>query len=245
MKITKWTFAIFLYSLTLTACIMSPGTFTEFSRIYSPDSTKFLLKYEYVQGGWDGGRTWAVTILNSTDTVKPGNIKFSYTSLDFDNIYWKSKDTVIIEEKFTEFISEGKSNLKDTILNDVVIKVIQKDPIDTSFTRKIFYRDTSPDGKYDLIVYKYVKPVNGNYFLNISIINKGDSIPKFGNFYISKYDFDCFKDIRWDSTSTLDIKVYESCYYAFQDYLVKSRPDIKCRVQINDTINGNIQMYMQ
>lgn len=245
MKITNCAFTIILCSLILTSCIMSPGTFREFSRTYSPDSTKFLLKYDYVQGAWDGGRTWAVTIMNSTDTVKPDNFKFSYSSLDFDNIYWKSNDTVILEEKYTEFISEGKSNLKDTVLNGVTIKVIQKDPIDTSFTRKIFYRETSPNGKYELIVYKYVKPVNGNYFLNISIINKGDSIPKFGNFYISKYDFDCFTDIRWDSASALDIKVDGGCYYAFKDYLVKNKPDIQYKVQINDTINGNIHSYMQ
>lgn len=214
MKITKWTFIFFLFSVVLASCITSPGTFTEFSRTYSPDSTKFLLKYNYVQGAWDGGRIWAVTILNSTDSVKPANIKYSYSSLDLNKIYWKNNDTVVIEEKYTEFISQGKSNLRDTILDGVAIKVIQRDPIDTSFTRKIFYRDTSPNGDYDLIVYKYVKSVNGNYFLNISIINKGDSVPKFGNFYISKYNFDCFTDIRWDSTSTLDIKVSESCYYA-------------------------------
>jgi hypothetical protein len=245
MKIINWISAFILFSATISSCITSPGTFTEFSRAYSPDSTKFLLKYDYVQGAWDGGRTWFVTILNSTDSVKPDNIKYSYSSLDFDKIYWESDDTIVIEEKYTEFISQGKSNLKDTVLNGVAIRVIQRDPIDTSFTRKIFYRDTSPNGKYDLIVYKYVKPQNGNYFLNISIITKGDSIPRFGNFYISRFDFDCFTDIRWDSTSILDIKVSESCYYSFTDYLVKSRPDIKYKVQINDTIRGNIQQYMQ
>jgi len=127
----------------------------------------------------------------------------------------------------------------------VTVKIIHKDPIDTSFTRKIFYRDTSPNGKYDLVVYKYVKPVNGNYFLNISIINKGDSIPKYGNFYISRWDFDCFTDIRWDSTNILDCKVSSSCYYSFADYLVKNRPDIKYKVQINVTTQGNIKDYMQ
>jgi hypothetical protein len=245
MKIAKQIFIFLLFVVTITSCITSPGTFTEFSRAYSPDSTKFLLRYDYVQGAWDGGRSSSVTILNSTDSVKPDNIKYSYSTYDFDKIYWKGNDTVLIEDKYTEFISQGKSPLKDTVLNGVTFKIIHKDPIDTSFTRKIFYRETSPNGKHDLVVYKYIKPVNGNYFLNISIINKGDSIPKFGNFYISRWDFDCFTDIRWDSSSTLDIKVSESCYYSFTDYLVKGRPDIKYKVQINDTIKGNIQQYMQ
>jgi hypothetical protein len=105
-----------------------------------------------------------------------------------------------------KFVSNNKSTLRDTILNGVVIKVEQIDPIDTSFQQKIFYQAPSPNGKYDLIVYQYVKPANGNYFLNISVVNQGDSIPKFGNFYISKYGFDCFTDIRWDNSSGLDIK---------------------------------------
>lgn len=242
----KLTLIILTITFGLLGCDFtnSPGTYTEISRVYSPDSSKYLLTYRYEQGAWDGSRTSFTTILNVADTFKQGE-NFSYSSLDFDNIFWSGNDTVIIAEKFTEFVSNNKSNLRDTILNGVVIEVKQIDPIDSSFHRKIFYRDTSPNNKYDLIVYKYVKPVNGNYFLNISIINQGDSIPKFGNFYISKYDFDCFTDIRWDKTSTLDIKVSKSCYYAFTDYLVKDRPDIKYKVQINDTIKGNIQMYMQ
>lgn len=222
----------------------SSGTFHEVRRVYSPDSSKYLLTYRYEQGAWDGSRTSFTKILKATDSFKQ-NTSFSYSSLDFDNIYWSGSDTVIIAEKFTEFISNHRSNLRDTILNGVVIKVKQIDPIDSSFQRKIFYRATSPNGKYDLIVYKYVKPVNGDYFLNISVINQGDSIPKFGNFYITKYDFDCFTDIRWDNNSILDIKVSESCYYSFSDYLVKNSPDIKYKVQINDTIIGNIQRYMQ
>jgi hypothetical protein len=229
--------------LLLTSCddIISSGTFTEISRIYSQDSSKFILQYDYAQGAWDGGRTFFVTILNATDTVNPSTIKYSYSNFDFDDIYWKGNDTIIIEEKFTEYINQGKSNLKDTTLNEVAIKIILKDPIDTSFTRKVFYHETSPKDNYELIVYRYVKPVNGDYFLNISVINKGDHIPKFGNFYISLYNFDCITDIKWeDSKDILDIKVSESCFHAFIDYLVENRPKIEYNVQIDDTIKGNI-----
>ena len=218
-----------------TSCLdpTSPGIFTETGRIYSPDSSKFILKYQYVQGAWDGGRTWSATILNKGDSVDPKNIRFSYTNWDFDRIYWKNGDTIILEEKFTEFIANGKSSLKDTILGGVTIHIIQQDPIDSSYTRKMFYQRTSPDGKYELYVYRYVKPENGNYFLNISVVKTGDSLPKFGNFYVSRYNFDCFTDIKWDSASELDIKASESCYYSFVDYLVRNRPDIKYKVAIN------------
>jgi len=245
MKIARLTFTFIIVCVTIASCSTSPGTFTEFSRTYSPDSSKFLLNYTYVQGAWDGGRSSLVTILNSSDSVQPVNVKYSLSTYDFDKIYWKGNDTILIEDKYTEYISQGKSPLRDTALHGVTVKIIHRDPIDTSFTRKIFYREASPNGRYDLIVYKYVKPVNGNYFLNISVINKSDSIPKFGNFYISRWDFDCFTDIRWDKASILDCKVSSSCYYSFADYLVKNRPDIKYNVQINDTINGNIKDYMR
>src|SRR5687768_10715265 len=116
MKITRLTFTFSIACMTLASCITSPGTFTEFSRTYSPDSSKFLIRYDYVQGAWDGGRSSSVTILNSTDSVKPENIKYSFSSYAFDKIYWKSNDTVLIEDKYTEFISQGKSPLNDTVL---------------------------------------------------------------------------------------------------------------------------------
>ncbi len=246
IKALKITLIILAIVFGLSSCdfTTSLGNFIEISRVYSPDSSKYLLTYRYEQGAWDGSRTACTTILKAADTFKQG-ASFSYSSLDFDKIFWCGNDTVIIAEKFIEYISNNKSNLQDTILNGVAVQVKQIDPIDSTFQRKIFYQETSPNGKYDLFVYKYVKPASGNYFLNISIINQGDSIPKFGNFYISKYDFDCFTDIRWDKASILDIEVSESCYYSFTDYLVKGRPDIKFKVQIDDENNGNIQPYMQ
>jgi hypothetical protein len=248
MKRVFYVFWIIVFAFT--SCITSsdsPGTFTAGSRTYSPDSSKYLLRYGYAQGAWDGGRSWSVAILKATDSVEQASKNYSFSNYDFDDIYWQGNDTVVIAEKFTDFISEGTTKFKDSAfqLNGVTIKVIQKDPIDSSYTRKIFYQKVSSDQKYNLIVYKYVKPVNGNYFLNISIVAANDSIPKYGNFYISKYDFDCFTDIRWGNKDTLDIKVSESCYYAFGDYLVRKRPNIPYKVQIDDTTRGNIQQYMQ
>jgi len=238
---------LFFLVVPWTSCftITSPGKFSEIRRTYSPDSARFLLEYHYIQGAWDGDRTWSATILKRGDSVDPKNFVFSYTNWDFDRLYWKNSDTLVLEDKFTDFIADGTSRLTDTILEGVTIHVIHRDPIDSSYTRKIFYQATSPTGKYELYVYKYVKPVNGNYFLNISVVKAGDSPPKFGNFYVSRFDFDCFTDIRWITSDTLDCKVSESCYYAFGDYLAKTRPAINYKVTADDTIQGNIRMYMQ
>jgi len=240
MKWTSLSICIF-YSTLLSCDFTSPGVYTEFSRAYSPDSSRFIVKYDYAQGAWDGGRTWLVSINKATETTGKEN-NYTLSSMDIDDIYWKGNDTVIIQEKFTEFISQGKSILKDTLFDGVNIKVILKDPIDTSYTKKIIYQETSPNNQYELFVYRYIKPVNGNYFLNISVINKNENLPKFGNFYISRYDFDCFENIKWDSTSALDIRVSKGCYYAFDGYLVKNRPQVKYNVRFDDkdTSRGNI-----
>lgn len=240
----KWTVPIlFLIFTAITSCqIMPEGTFSELSRDYSPDSTKYILKYNYAQGAWDGGRIWLFTIVDARDTFQREK-HYSYSSLDVDNIYWKGNDTVVVVESFTEYLSHGKSLLKDTSMSAVRIKVTQKDLIDKSYTRKIIYQETSPNKQYNLIAYRYIKPENGHYFLNISIININDSIPKFGNFYVSKFGFDCFEDIRWDKSNELDIKVSESCYYAFEDYLIKNKVPIKYKVIIDNNFDskGNIK----
>lgn len=221
----------------------SPGTFTELSRVYSPDSSRYLLTYRYEQGAWDGSRTSLTTIMKQGEKLIPGS-RPAYLNLEFDDIYWQANDTVIIAEKYTEFISQGKSNLSDTTWNKVAIKVIQRDPIDNSFNRIILYRETSPDKSYELVVYRYVKLENGYYPLHISIVKKGEEIPKYGNFYISRWDFDCFKDIRWKLDNSLNIKVSSSCFNSFNDYLVRKRPAIDYHIQADDTIKGNVQPYV-
>lgn len=239
MKGTIFTVFIVLI-VTLSCNFSSPGTYTEFSRIYSPDSTRFILKWDYVQGAWDGGRTWMVSIVKATDTARKEN-HYSLSSLEFDDIYWKGNDTVVVTENFTDFLNKGKPNLKDTLFDGVYIKGILKDPIDISFSRKIIYREISPNKQYELFIYRYVKPANEVSFLNISVVNINDSIPKFGNFYITQYGFDCFEDIKWNSENNLDIKVSEGCYYAFADYLVKNRPQIKYKVRFdNNDTRGNV-----
>lgn len=235
-------FALVIILVVSCDIIDSPRTYSygELSRKYCPDSSKYILDYRLGQGGWDGGRSSSTTILKAKNSFRTGDV-FSYSNYDIDGAYWVGNDTVVVLEKFTEFISNGKLTLRDTIINDIAVKIKVTDPIDTSFHQKIYKRETSPNGQYELIVYRYEKSsVDDYYFLNISIINQGDSIPKFGNFYVSKFDFDCFAFIGWDNDSSLNIGASEACYHAFDNYLVKNRPAITYKVHIEDN-NGITQ----
>ena len=233
-----------LFILASASCfLLPPLVFTEYGRVYSPDGSKYLLTYQYARRSLSSSQSWSVAILRATDSAKEATAKNSFSSFDFDTMYWKGSDTVILVEKFTRFKSEGRSAFADSLfrVNGATAQVTQKDPIDAAYRRKIFYKASSPSNRYELVVYRYVKQAEGDYFLNISVVNKGDSLPKFGNFYISKEGSDCFTDIRWGRADTLDIKVGESCYYTFADNLVRQRPDIKYKVRIEDSAGGNIK----
>jgi hypothetical protein len=231
-----------LYGLLLTAgscTFTSPGEFRELSRQYSPDSSRYILRYAREQGAWDGGRTFTATIMNRHDPVVPDRMPWSLLSHSFDDLYWVNADTVAVVGSFTEYLSQGKADLRDTVVNGVAIRVIYKDPIDTSFTKKVVHASVSPDGKQALAVYRYVKPENGDYFLNVSVYPAGDPMPRFGNFYVSRYGFDCISAIRWDSANSLDIRANSGCYYAFSDYLVKNRQPVRYRVSVQKDGEGS------
>ncbi len=225
----KLSFLIFI-SILITSC----GSYVEYGKTYCSDSSKYLLKYDYNIGATDGGRDWRIAILHSSDPAKYRLSKNSISNKMFDNIYWKGNDTVIVEENYIELMREGKSNFKNSIftINNIPVKVIQKDPLDSTYTRQIIYQKTSPNKQYDLIIYRYSKPERGSATIHISVVHKNDSIPKYGNFYITKDDFNCFEDVRWDSLNNLDIKVSEACTSGFSDWLVSKSLDIKYKTQI-------------
>lgn len=218
---------------TLTACDWGRGEFAEIERRYSPDGSKYILTYQYQQGAWDGERSSLVTILKADETFQDGK-GASLSTLDFDTLYWCGNDTIAVAENYTEFLRHGQSFFEPRTVNGVFLKVIQIDPIDNSFQRKIILQQSSPDNNHKLVIYKYSKPGKNDSFLNVSVINPGDSIPKFGNFLLSKYGFDCITDIRWNSENALEISVSESCFYGFNDYLVKNKPDVKFKIHIDN-----------
>jgi hypothetical protein len=216
---------------------------------FCPDSSKYLLKYDHNIGATDGGSDWRVAFLHSDDPAKFRLLTNSISNKWFDKIYWKGNDTVIVEENYIEVMREGKSNFNDSIfaINNIQVKVIQRDPLDDTYSRRIIYQKTSPNNQDDLIIYRYVKKGREDVVVHISVVHKNDSIPKYGNFYITKDDFNCFKDVRWDSLGILVIKVSEACTSGFTDWLVAKRPDVKYRTQVveigKDDSQDNVREY--
>jgi hypothetical protein len=228
-----------LFIACITSCDPKSSELHESSRTYSPDGSKYILNFDRLV--WDGFPTPFVTILNSSANVHNSDIKRSWSKWDIDTIYWRGNDTVIIEEPFIDYMTRGVAGLKDTTYDNVMVKVIQRDPIDSSYKKEIVYYSVSPDKYYELEVYKYVKAGQKNYYINVSIVRKGDKFPKYGDFYISPYDCICFTDIQWEFENSLVITANNRCGTDFRDYMVKGRPDIKYRIQFSDAKTGNIE----
>ncbi len=234
---------VYFFSLLfLSSCFFTKnGSFREINRIYSSDSLKYILTYKIGHGAWDGSNPSFVSIMTKNDTIP--NDKNTYIStFEFDSIFWKNNQTIYVYARYSEFMRLGKINLKDTTINGTKIKVFLQDPITDKNIRKIVLDKLSPSKTYRLIGYRYIQSENNYNFLNISIIRSKDSIPKYGNFFISNYDFDCIENIDWKDDATINISLSGGCYYGFSDYLVKDGVKVKYNLILNDTIsNGNIK----
>ncbi|MBC9915584.1 hypothetical protein [Chitinophaga varians] len=227
--------------IALATCMHYAPTFEVYSKRYSPDSSKYLLAYNRAFGGaWDGGRDWYLTVMKATDSVYEAEKFRVLSNQDIDSLYWKGNDTLVIHEKYEHYIGRGKSAFGSNLfkINDAYIQIVQKDPVNSAYTRKIYYREVSPSGRYELVVYRYVKPQNHYYPLHVSVIPKGDSLPKFGNFFISRYENDCINGIKWRAGDVLAIQMHSADAFAFTEYLVTNRVAIPyVRIDNNEVIS--------
>ena len=233
MKLKYLVFSLF--SLNLLGCFNLKSEFTEIQRVYSPNGSKFLLFYRYSTGGLDSEEGTAVTIFNTGETVDRKNITYAYNSLLYDRVHWKANDTVIIEERFRQFNVTGDRTVSDRVIKGVSIKSVLAEPIDSSYTRTIVFKSTSPDNKHEVVSYRYEKPGSDNSFYNISIIFLGEEIPTYGNFYVRRFDLDCITSVQWNDNNSLQVKVSDECFYTFSQYQVDNHPLIPYTIENNDT----------
>jgi hypothetical protein len=163
-----------------------------------------------------------------------------FSNIDLDTIYWQNKDTIIAAEKFINYVVRGKSNYKDSVyfINGVTIRIVRMDPVDSTSVRESLLKQLSPDNSQELYVFRYTHPLGKYSILNVSIIPVGTSLSKYGNFYVGKSDFDCIRDVRWDSIGDFSISASPNCYYGFDEYLNKNRPSVKYKLSLsNDALN--------
>ena len=205
--------------------------FTEFWRQPSPDSSMLLISYGIDLGAFGYGQA-GTAFLKLSDTTK--DFRQFTLSNTFDRIKWIDNKSVSAQFDTIPLIREGKpSAFKDTIINGVTVKVSSYDYIGSNPKQIIEHQETSPDGQYELIAYRYMNDEHNLNFIHVSIIAAGGQVPKHGNYLIADRHSDYVLNGTWDKDNTLIF--YSNNLYTnmVQYYLVHNHPDIKYKV-IND-----------
>lgn len=232
----KHILGLFLLSM-LCACnpdATSKDALTELKRVYSPDGSRYILFYQYATEAQDTNTSFIIVVHKDEEVDLRRQSYFS--NIDLDTIYWLNRDTIIAAEKYVNFIVRGRSNYKETHypMNGTIVRIAQIDPVDSSFVREDLFRQRSPDRSQELQVFRYTHPRGAYSILNVSVTDANNKAGKYGNFYVGRTDFDCIRDIRWDSIGDFAIKASKRCYYGFEEYLNRNRPAIKYKLILSE-----------
>jgi len=228
-----------LLLLILSACTTAPRRiyigdtdFVEVSRQYSPDRAMLILDYTLDIGalGYSKGGTAVLKISDLTKDLT----QFSLPD-NLEHVKWIDNKTISARMDVIPYIrNDEKPPIRDIDVNGVKVKVAPYDHIENEFHMDTEHREASPDGKYELVAYRYCKDRSSLNFIHISVIHKGESVPKYGNYYIADMSSDRILYGTWTKDNTLVF--YSNSMYAehIKYFLVRNRPNVKYEIIIDD-----------
>ena len=216
--------------------------FVEFGRVPSPDSSMLLLSYGIDQGAFGTGNA-GTAVLRLSDTSK--NLRLFTLPNSFDRLQWLDNKTILAKYDTIPFVRNGEpSNFKDTEVNGVKVRVSSYDYIEPNSKRIIEHLETSPNGKYQLVAYRYVNDIHNLNFIHVSVILINGKLPKYGNYIIADMESDYVLNGTWDKDNSLIF--YSNNLYAdmVQYYLVHDHADIKYKVVNDDKDYSNKYLWV-
>lgn len=226
--------AISLILITLSSCslydrkesvFMADQDFVENYRELSPDSSMILINYSIDLGAFGYGQA-GTAVLKTADTTKDLR-QFSLPNT-LIHTKWVDNKTISAKVDIIPSIRAGESiKITNTRINQVSVKVSPLDYIEPDYHLQIEHRETSPDGKHELVAYRYLKDNHNLNFIHISVIPKGGKIPKYGNYFIADNKSDYILYGTWDKNNSLLFYSNELDHDLIQYYLVDNREDIK------------------
>lgn len=217
--------------------LMSDKDFVEFKREYSPNNSYLLIDYGIDLGAFGYGHR-GTAILKTDDTTKILN-EFTLNN-DYINVKWVDDNRISAQIDITHYLKSGeKINLQPLKINGIYIEVSAFDNIEADFHMDIEHREISPDGQKELIAYRYLKNRSNLNNIHVSIIKKGDSIPKYGNYLIADKTSDYVLNGTWTENNELIFYTNQMNRDMIQYALVKSRPKIVYKLVVEDSIYGN------
>lgn len=217
--------------------LMTDQDYVENYREFSPDSSMLLINYSLDLGAFGYGQS-GTAILKLSDTAK--NLRDFSLPNTLTRLKWLDNQTISAQFDMLPSLRTGeKITLTDEEINGVKINVSNLDYIDKDDHLEIEHRETSPDGQFELVAYRYSKDRSNLKFVHISVIPAGGQIPKYGNYLIADMQSDYVLNGTW--TQKNELKFYSNSQYAdlVQYYLVKDRVKINYHVVIDDKEYGS------
>jgi len=211
--------------------------YVENYRAFSPDSSLLLINYSLDLGAFGHGQS-GTAILNLSDTTK--NLRDFSLPNTLTRLKWLDNQTISAQFNILPSLRSGeKIALTYKEINGVKIKVSALDYIDKNDHLEIEHREIAPNGKFELVAYRYLKDRSNLKFIHISIIPVGGQIPKYGNYLIADMQSDYVLNGTW--TERNELKFYSNSQYSdlMQYYLVNDRAKIKYDIVTDDQKYGN------
>lgn len=211
--------------------------YVENYRELSPDSSMLLINYSLDLGAFGYGQS-GTAILKLSDTTK--NLRNFSLPNTLTRSKWLDNQTISAQFDILQSLRTGeKITLTDKEINGVKIKVSALDYIGKDDHLEIEHKETSPNGQFELVAYRYLKDRSNLNFIHISVIPVGGKIPKYGNFLIADLRSDYVLYGTW--TKKNELEFYTNTQYSdlVQYYLVDSRPKLNYKILIDDIKYGS------
>ncbi len=221
---------LLLFGCSESGHYVSDKDFIEISREYSPNKEKVILVYNYDTGAFGYSRAFTAILdaNNLENNLLPNNLPDKYY-----NAKWLDNNTVETEINIISDLREGLSidYKKVQIENVTVIPKL----VDTTEDGRLKIEDRieSPDGKLELIAYRYAFN-NERALLQISIIGKGTELPRIGNYFIGTDSSDYVFNAEWKTDNEIQFETNSQYGNDAKYYFVKNRPPIKYTLNIDD-----------
>jgi len=217
--------------------------FVENYRELSPDSSKVLINYSIDLGAFGYGQA-GTAIVRLSDTTR--NLRTYSLPNTLTRVKWIDNKHVKAEFDVLSSLRHGERvELKDTAVNDVLVKIQPLDYIDKGDRLVIEHKEVAPNGKLELVAYRYTKDKENLKFIHVSVIPVGGPIPKYGNYFIADTHADYVLYGTWSKNS--ELVFYSNAQYSdlIKYFLVETRPAVKYRVVKDDKKYGNKYLWIE
>jgi len=217
--------------------LMTDQDYVENYREFSPDNSMVLINYSLDLGAFGYGQA-GTAILKLSDTTK--NLRNYSLPNTLTKLKWIDNKSISAQYDILHLLRTGeKIELKDEEVNNVKIKVSALDYIDKDDHLEIEHKETSPNGQFELVAYRYLKNRSNLNFIHVSVIPFGGQLPKYGNYLIADMQSDYVFYGTW--TKKNELEFYTNSQYSdlVQYYLVDNRPKIKYELLTDDKNYGS------